>query len=199
MRRGLFQGAKEAVANVLSAGLLRRYGAWMDTDNARRESKAIYDRRPSGGGLSESSDELYQLDDLGHRVRKGSNFSADSLNSPLPFEVGSPAGHAGHARSFSLSGPSSGGNKPDKQDRRRSESSVVSGSSSNSNDNALRIVLTKPRRFSHQTSTTVWKSNLQHDFNVCVIERIAPYSSAVLRELDESNRFVQKSAESTSI
>ncbi|KAH8094324.1 hypothetical protein JL720_4320 [Aureococcus anophagefferens] len=154
VRRGLFQGAKEAVANVLSAGLLRRYGAWMDTDNARRESKAIYDRRPSGGGLSESSDELYQLDDLGHRVRKGSNFSADSLNSPLPFEGGSPAGHACHARSFSLSGPSSGGNKPDKQDRRRSESSVVSGSSSNSNDNALRIVLTKPRRFSHQTSTS---------------------------------------------
>merc|ERR1712147_451329 len=44
---------------------------------------------------------------------------------------------------------------------------------------------------------TVWKSNLQPDFNVRVIERIAPYSSAVLRELDESNRFVQKSAEST--
>ena len=46
---------------------------------------------------------------------------------------------------------------------------------------------------------TVWKSNLQPDFNVRVIERIAPDSSAVLRELDESNRFVQKSAESTSI
>ena len=45
----------------------------------------------------------------------------------------------------------------------------------------------------------VWKSNLQPDFNVSVIERIAPDSSAVLRELDESNRFVQKSAESTSI
>ena len=45
----------------------------------------------------------------------------------------------------------------------------------------------------------VWKSNLQPDFNVRVIELIAPYSSAVLRELDESNRFVQKSAESTSI
>ena len=47
--------------------------------------------------------------------------------------------------------------------------------------------------------TSVWKSNLQPDFNVCVIERIAPHSSAVLRELDESNRFVHKSAESTSI
>ena len=37
------------------------------------------------------------------------------------------------------------------------------------------------------------------DFNVRVIERFDPDSSAVLRELDESNRFVQKSAESTSI
>ena len=46
---------------------------------------------------------------------------------------------------------------------------------------------------------SVWKSNLQPDFNVRVIERIAPDSSAVLRELHESNRFVQKSAKSTSI
>ena len=45
----------------------------------------------------------------------------------------------------------------------------------------------------------VWKSNIQPDFNVRVIERIAPDSSAALRELDESNRFIQKSAESTSI
>ena len=45
----------------------------------------------------------------------------------------------------------------------------------------------------------VWKSNIQPDFNVSVIERIAPESSAELRELDESNRFVQKSAESTSV
>jgi hypothetical protein len=36
----------------------------------------------------------------------------------------------------------------------------------------------------------VWKSNLQPDFNVSVIERIAPDSSAVLRKLDESNRLV---------
>ena len=42
----------------------------------------------------------------------------------------------------------------------------------------------------------VWNSNLQPDFNVRVCER---FSSAVLRELAESNRFVQKSAESTSI
>mgnify|MGYP004214889247 CR=1 FL=1 len=35
--------------------------------------------------------------------------------------------------------------------------------------------------------------------NVRVIERFGPASSALLRELDESHRFVQKSAESTSI
>ena len=46
---------------------------------------------------------------------------------------------------------------------------------------------------------TVWKSNLQPDFNVRVIERFGPDSFAVLRELDESDRSVQKSAESTSI
>ena len=45
----------------------------------------------------------------------------------------------------------------------------------------------------------VWKSNLQSDFNVRAIERFGPASSAVLRELNESNQFVQKSAESTSI
>ena len=44
----------------------------------------------------------------------------------------------------------------------------------------------------------VWKSNLQPDFNVRVIKRFGPDSFAVLRELDESNRSVQKSAESTS-
>ena len=48
-------------------------------------------------------------------------------------------------------------------------------------------------------SAAVWKSNLQPDFNVRVIERFGPDSFAVLRELNESNRFVQKSAESTSI
>ena len=42
-------------------------------------------------------------------------------------------------------------------------------------------------------------SNLQLDFNVSVHDSFDASSSAVLRELDESNRFVQKSAESTSI
>ena len=46
---------------------------------------------------------------------------------------------------------------------------------------------------------SVWKSNLQPDFNVRVIERFGPDYFAVLRELDESNRFVPKSAKSTSI
>ena len=45
----------------------------------------------------------------------------------------------------------------------------------------------------------VWKSNLQPDFNVRVCDRFDARFSAVLRELAESNRFVQKSAESTSI
>ena len=49
------------------------------------------------------------------------------------------------------------------------------------------------------TLGAVWKSNLQLDFNVSVRDRFDASSSAVLRELDESNRFVQKSAESTSI
>jgi hypothetical protein len=44
----------------------------------------------------------------------------------------------------------------------------------------------------------VWKSNLQPDFNVRVCDSFDAISSAGLRELDESNRFVQKSAESTS-
>jgi delta-1-pyrroline-5-carboxylate synthetase len=43
------------------------------------------------------------------------------------------------------------------------------------------------------------KSNLQPDFNVSVCECFDARCSAVLRELNESNRFVQKSAESTSI
>ena len=44
-----------------------------------------------------------------------------------------------------------------------------------------------------------WNSNLRPDFSVRVIERSAPDSSAALRELDESHRFVHKSAESTSM
>ena len=45
----------------------------------------------------------------------------------------------------------------------------------------------------------VCKSNLQPDFNVRVLECFDASSSAGLRELDASNRSVQKSAESTSI
>jgi cyclopropane fatty-acyl-phospholipid synthase-like methyltransferase len=45
----------------------------------------------------------------------------------------------------------------------------------------------------------VWNSNIQPDFNVRICDKFDASSSAVLRELDESNRFVQKSAESTSI
>ena len=45
----------------------------------------------------------------------------------------------------------------------------------------------------------VWKSNLQHDFNVRVCDSFDASSSALLRELDESNRSVQKSAKTTSI
>jgi hypothetical protein len=44
-----------------------------------------------------------------------------------------------------------------------------------------------------------WQPNLQPDFNVRVCDSFDASSSAVLRELDESNRFVQKSAESTSM
>ena len=44
-----------------------------------------------------------------------------------------------------------------------------------------------------------WKSNLQPDFNVRVCDGFDASSSSMLRELDESNRSVQKSAESTSI
>ena len=48
-------------------------------------------------------------------------------------------------------------------------------------------------------SSAVWIPNFQPDFNVRVLERFGPDPLAVLRELDESNRFVRKSAESTSI
>jgi magnesium-transporting ATPase (P-type) len=44
---------------------------------------------------------------------------------------------------------------------------------------------------------SVWKSNIQPDFNVRVFECFDTSTSAVLRELAESNRFIQKSAEST--
>ena len=48
-------------------------------------------------------------------------------------------------------------------------------------------------------SDAVCKSNLQPDFNVRVFECFDTSTSCVLRELAESNRFVQKSAESTSM
>jgi hypothetical protein len=48
-------------------------------------------------------------------------------------------------------------------------------------------------------SEAVWNSNLQPDFNVRTCDSFDASSWAVLRELDESNRFVPKSAESTSI
>ena len=43
------------------------------------------------------------------------------------------------------------------------------------------------------------RSNLQLDFNVSIRDSFDAKLSAVLRELDESNRLVQKSAKSTSI
>jgi hypothetical protein len=46
---------------------------------------------------------------------------------------------------------------------------------------------------------TAWKSNLQPDFNVSAFDSFDARPSSVLRELGESNRFVQRSAESTSI
>jgi hypothetical protein len=45
----------------------------------------------------------------------------------------------------------------------------------------------------------VWNSNLQPDFNVHICDSFDASSSAVLRDLDESNRSLQKSAESTSM
>ena len=48
-------------------------------------------------------------------------------------------------------------------------------------------------------SSPGWKSNLQPDFKVSVFESFDASSSTLFRDLDESDRFVQKSAESTSI
>jgi len=45
----------------------------------------------------------------------------------------------------------------------------------------------------------VWIPNLQPDFNVSLFDVFDARISAVLRELHESNRFVQKAAESTLI
>jgi len=53
--------------------------------------------------------------------------------------------------------------------------------------------------FDNDEREPVWKPNLQPDFNVSVFECFDTSSSAGLREFDESDRSVQKSAESTSI
>jgi hypothetical protein len=45
----------------------------------------------------------------------------------------------------------------------------------------------------------VCESNLQPEFNLISFDSFDAMVSAVLRELDESDRFVQKSAKSTSI
>ena len=55
------------------------------------------------------------------------------------------------------------------------------------------------RSSARQCPSPACKSNLQLDFNVSVFECVDTSTSAVLREIDESNRSVQKSAESTSI
>jgi len=61
------------------------------------------------------------------------------------------------------------------------------------------LVLVAVERLVRDPREPVCKSNLQPDFNVRVFECFDTSTSAVLRELAESNRFVQKSAESTSI
>jgi len=48
-------------------------------------------------------------------------------------------------------------------------------------------------------SATAWKPNLQPDFNLSVCDSFDARLSPALRELNKSDRFVQKSAESTSI
>ena len=49
------------------------------------------------------------------------------------------------------------------------------------------------------TRASACESTIQPDFNVSVHDSLDARFSAVLRELDESNRFVRKSAESTSM
>ena len=55
------------------------------------------------------------------------------------------------------------------------------------------------QRVEREPEPPVWESNLQPDFNASKRDSFDASSSTVLRELDKSNRFVQKSAESTSI
>ena len=58
---------------------------------------------------------------------------------------------------------------------------------------AARLFIDNPRW------AAVCESNLQLDFNVSVFECFDTITSAVLRELAERNRSIQKSAETTSI
>ena len=53
--------------------------------------------------------------------------------------------------------------------------------------------------FATPACVVAWTSHLQPDFNVIVVEWFDTSSSALLRGLDESDRSVQKSAESTSM
>ena len=73
-------------------------------------------------------------------------------------------------------------------------------------DGVERAIAARGKRLSLERSSiapeqfaAVPKPNLQPDFNVSVFECFDTISSAGLRELDESDRSVQKSAESTSI
>ena len=56
-----------------------------------------------------------------------------------------------------------------------------------------------PKLYAWHRFLRVWTSNLQPDFNVSLRDSFDASASALPRELDESNRFVQKSAESTSM
>ena len=100
-----------------------------------------------------------------------------------------PALVADGARAFRPASQASKGNSARKRGS-TSPSPRQAGSSLRPSSNAA-----SARRF----ASPVWKSNIQADFNVRVIERFDTNTSAVLRELDESSRSVQKSAESTSI
>ena len=66
-------------------------------------------------------------------------------------------------------------------------------------DEGERNRLWAARHSTYYASLALRNSNLQPDFNVRVVECFDTSTSTMLRELDESNRFVQKSAESTSI
>ena len=62
-----------------------------------------------------------------------------------------------------------------------------------------RLALDPADAFRDARATTRAEANIQHDFNVRICDSFDARLSAVLRELDESDRFVQNPAESTSI